>query len=410
MKTQPKWTFMVYLAGDNNLSTAGETDLGEMASVGSTDEVNIVAEFDRIGSDHHTKRYFVEKDNLREIVDLGETDSGDPNILLDFVSWTKKRYPADRYAIILWNHGGGWEPSAIDEIATEIKTKNYARSEGNERSASPLGRVFFRTTMKDIFNLETAEERAICSDDGSGHSLDTIELGKVLKLAEEKLGQKIDLLGMDACLMSNLEVAYQVRDFVKYIVASEENEPFDGWPYGAVLEKLVNDPDMPTVDFATHIVNEYIASYETTNFTITQAAMDISKVNDLANPLGELAEALIAHMPTAAYEIWTAQRKTAAKFWYNTLWDVAHFCKRLEQGTTDDAMKLAAKSVQEALETGPDNFVVAESHRGEKVEQCGGVTIYLKPPPSEISRFYADLDFPADHAWGKLLDEYHETE
>lgn len=410
MITNPKWTFMVYLAGDNNLSNAGDTDLQEMSSIGSTDEINIVAEFDRIGPDHHTKRYFVEKDNLKEIEDLGETDSGDPNILLDFISWAKKRYPADRYAIILWNHGGGWEPSAIDEIATEVKTMNYARSEGNERSASPLGRVFFRTSMKEIFNLETAEERAICSDDGSGHSLDTIELGKVLAEANNLLDQKIDLLGMDACLMSNLEVVYQLRDFVKYIVASEENEPFDGWPYSAVLEKLVNDPDMSTGDFATHIVNEYTASYEPTNFTVTQAAMDISKVNELANPLDELAKALIVKMPTAAYEIWTAQRKPAAKFWYNTLWDVAHFCKRLEHGTSDDSVKSAAKSVQEALETGSSNFVVAESHRGEKVEHCAGVTIYLKPPPSEISRFYADLDFSTDHKWCKLLKEYHETE
>jgi hypothetical protein len=410
MNTNPKWTFMVYLAGDNNLSTAGETDLGEMANVGSTDDVNIVAEFDRIGADHHTKRYFVEKDNLNEIEDLDETDSGDPNILLDFISWAKMNYPADRYAIILWNHGGGWEPAAIDKIATEVETRNYARSEGNERSASPLGRVFFRTTMKEIFKLETADERAICSDDGSGHSLDTIELGKVLAEANKLLEQKIDLLGMDACLMSNLEVAYQVRDFVKYIVASEENEPFDGWPYGAVLEKLVNNPDIQTADFASHIVKEYIDSYEPTNFTVTQAAMDISKVKELVNPLDELAQALIAKMPAAAYEVWTAQRKPAAKFWHNTLWDIAHFCERLEQGTEHDSVKLAAKSVQKALETRPDNFVVVESHRGEKVEHCGGVTIYLKPPPSEISRFYADLDFTTDHAWGQLLKEYHETE
>ncbi len=30
MKGKVKWTFMVYLAGDNNLSEAGEKDLGEM--------------------------------------------------------------------------------------------------------------------------------------------------------------------------------------------------------------------------------------------------------------------------------------------------------------------------------------------------------------------------------------------
>lgn len=59
-------------------------------------------------------------------------------------------------------------------------------------------------------------------DDGTGHSLDTIELGKVLAKATVVLGQPIDLLGMDACLMSSLEVAYQVQPYVHCLVGSEE--------------------------------------------------------------------------------------------------------------------------------------------------------------------------------------------
>lgn len=405
MKTQPKWTFMVYLAGDNNLSDAGETDLQEMAAVGSTADVNIVAEFDRIGDDAHSKRYYVKKEELKEVADLGETDCGDPNVLLDYISWTKKEYPADRYALILWNHGGGWDKSSIDTISQDVGTKDYGRAEGAERSASSMGRTFFRTTLKTIMSLETSDDRAICSDDGSGHSLDTTELGKVLAEAKKLLGQKIDLLGMDACLMANLEVAYQARDYVNYIVASEENEPFDGWPYTEVLQKLVDEPDMATADFGAHIVDAYIQSYAHTNYIVTQAAVDLSKVEELAGALDELAEALIAHMPTAKFEIWSATMKPAAKFWYNTLWDVTHFCERLEAGTADDDVKAAAKKVRKALEL--DNFVVAESHRGTKVERCGGVTIYLKGPPSELSRFYGELDFADTHRWDELLEAYH---
>ncbi len=305
MKNQAKWTFMVYLAGDNNLSDAGETDMDEMSKAGSTAEVNIVAEFDRIGDQHHSKRFYVKPGEVQEVVDLGETDSGDPNVLLDFVSWTAKEYPADRYALVLWNHGGGWQPSSIDEVATEVKTKGFSRSEGKERSSSPLGRVFFRTTMTEIFSLESAEERAICSDDGTGHSLDTIELGKVLErmVGEDVLGQPLDLLGMDACLMSNLEVAYQARPYVKYVVASEENEPFDGWPYDTVLAKLVAEPGIATADFGAHIVDAYIASYKGSGSTVTQSALDLSQIDTLTGPLDELSQALIAHMPDAAYEI-----------------------------------------------------------------------------------------------------------
>ena len=67
-----KWTFMVYLAGDNNLSTAGEKDLGEMRTVGSTDDVNIITEFDRIGAYHETKRYHIQRDGQGEdVVSIG---------------------------------------------------------------------------------------------------------------------------------------------------------------------------------------------------------------------------------------------------------------------------------------------------------------------------------------------------
>ena len=404
--TKAKWTFMVYLAGDNNLSDAGDTDLQEMAAVGSSDEVSIIAEFDCIGDEGHSKRYYVERGNLKEVADLGETDSGDPNVLLDYIAWTKENYPADRYALILWNHGGGWDKSSMDTISQEVGTRNFGRAEGTERSSSSMGRAFFRTTLQTIMSLETADERAICSDDGSGHSLDTVELGRVLAEAKKLLGKKIDLMGMDACLMANLEVAYQARDYVNYIVASEENEPNNGWPYTEVLQRLVDEPDMATADFGAHIVDAYIKSYAHTGFTVTQSAVDLSKVDELTGAMDELADALIAHMPTAQLEIWSASKKPAAKFWYNTLWDLTHFCERLEAGTAHDGVKAAASKVLDALE--PGNFVVAEGHRGTKVERCGGVTVYLKGPPSELSRYYNELDFAADHRWDELLEAYHE--
>ena len=397
---------MVYLGGDNNLSAAGEADLQEMAAVGSTDQVNIVAEFDRIGDEAHTKRYYVKKGELQELGDLGETDSGDPNVLLDFIAWATKNYPADRYALVLWNHGGGWDKSSIDTISQEVRTRDFGWAEGAERSSSPLGRVFFRSTLQTIMSLDSPDERAICSDDGSGHSLDTVELGKVLAEARTLLGQKLDLVGMDACLMANLEVAYQARDHVNYIVASEENEPNDGWPYTEVLQKLVDRPDMATADFGAHIVDAYIRSYAHTNYTVTQAAMDLSEAEGLAAVMDELADALITHMPDALFEIWNATKKPAARFWYNTLWDLTHFCERLDKGTEDDDVKAAAKKVLEALE--PGRFVIAEGHRGKKVERCGGVTIYLKPPPGELSRYYGELDYAANHRWYALLQAYHE--
>ena len=411
MNTQPKWTFMVYLAGDNNLSDAGVTDLEEMAAVGSTADVNIVAEFDRIGNEAHSKRYYVKKGELQELVDLGETDCGDPNVLLNFIRWSVENYPAERYALVLWNHGGGWAPSDLDQIATEVKAKEYGRTEGSQRSGSSLGKALFRSTWESILSLETSLDRSICIDDGSGHSLDTVELGKVLKLAVDAFGQQIDLMGMDACLMSNFEVAYQARDYVKCVVASEENEPFDGWPYTEVLQKLVDEPDIATTAFGAHIVDAYVASYANTNKHVTQSALDMSKVDTLAGPLDELADALLAQLaqvPGAEFEIWKAQSRSKS-FADREMWDIAHFCEELEQHTTDSAVKQAARKIIDALEAGTGNFVVAEAHQGNALAHCRGVTIYLKDREYgvEISRYYADLDYAAHHNWDKMLEAYH---
>jgi hypothetical protein len=406
-----KWTFMVYLAGDNNLSTAGERDLAEMRQVGSTDEVNVVVEFDRIGANHETERYLIQRDGVDERIDsLGETDCGDPQVLLSFVEWAAREYPAERYALVLWNHGGGWEPAEVERIARTVGTTDHSVGEATERSSTSLGRAFFRTTWKKILSLDSVQDRAICSDDGSGHSLDTIELGNVLEEAVEKLGQHLDLLGMDACLMSNLEVAYQARPYVKYIVASEENEPNNGWPYDRVLRYLVDNPDAETAELAEHMVREYVNSYVEIDFSgpVTQSALDLSQVEALAEPLDALSDALVPRMADAKREIGEALYRTSANFWRGTLWDVAHFCQELAAETEDQATQEASLAVKAALQPENSTFVLAEAHHGEKVEHCGGTTIYLPPRIlHKVSRYYDELDYAQAHHWLAMLESYH---
>jgi hypothetical protein len=410
MKDKAKWTFMVYLAGDNNLSDAGDTDLREMRTVGSTADVNVVAEFDNAG-DRGTSRYLIKRDGLNEPGEsLGETDSGDPKTLVGFVAWAREKYPAERYGLVLWNHGGGWEPSEMDRVARSVGSRDYSLREASERSATPVGKLFFRSSLEKIFNRRSPKERAICSDDGSGHSLDTVELGNVLEQVKKILGQPLDLLGMDACLMSNLEVAYQAQGYAHYIVASEESEPNNGWPYDRVLRKLIDSPQLSTPDLATHIVESYIRSYADIQYSgaVTQSAFDLAKVATLTEPLDRLAGALIDDMPKASREIWDAQRKSV-RFWHNTLWDISHFCEELEKETASKEVRKAAQEVREALPPGPDRFVIAESHRGKEVEGVGGVSIYLLPQLTDISEYYADLNFAKKHKWLEMLKAYHSS-
>jgi hypothetical protein len=105
-----KWTFLVYMAGDNNLDGAALRDIAEMARAGSTKDVNILVQLDRI-EDNLTRRFRITRGGgfKKDCIEtFNETNTGDPHILYNFVKRAIGNYPADRYALILWNHGSGW--------------------------------------------------------------------------------------------------------------------------------------------------------------------------------------------------------------------------------------------------------------------------------------------------------------
>ena len=151
-----------------------------------------------------------------------------------------------------------------------------------QRAAKPLTHTFFSTSVKKILELPTASERGILYDDGSGHSLDTLELGGVLKLAKDEIGHKVDLLGMDACLMSCLEVAYEVKDAAGVVVGSEEPEPVAGWDYSTLLGDLSANPAMGGKELGQRAVARYIESYQNlrSQWPVTQCAVDASRMDE----------------------------------------------------------------------------------------------------------------------------------
>src|SRR4051812_7680235 len=115
-----KWTFMTYMAGNNSLSEAAGEDLEEMRSVGSTDDVRVLAflKQEHTGEAYHLEVGSEESRDHRE--DLGDKDSGDPQTIVDFVRWAAKRASADRYALVIWNHGSGWDPLDFDQLYSDV--------------------------------------------------------------------------------------------------------------------------------------------------------------------------------------------------------------------------------------------------------------------------------------------------
>jgi len=356
-----KWTFMVYLDGDNNLEGAAIDDFLEMATVGSNSDINIVVQFDRIsgydssyGDWTACKRFYVTSGMTptaaNALQDLGECNMGDPATLTAFINWATTNYPADNYALILWNHGGGWreQEEALIKALKEAKTEEE--------------RVTIKRELTEIKKYFVF--RAVCWDDTNGE--DCLYM-KEVKSALDAATVDMDLIGFDACLMGMIEVAYEIKDTgASVMVGSEETEPGDGWPYDTILSDLVSNPTWTSAQLGTCIVNRYYQSYGNSE---TQSAIDLTHIGTLASTVSNFADTM------------------------RTYWN-----------TNQNAVKAAAQSVMDEVNT----TVIHEQH-GASWPGSHGLAIYFPATQGEFNTDYNGtiIDFAADTSWDEFLSDFY---
>ena len=342
-----KWTFMVYMNGDNNLEYYADSDLEEMERVGSSNDVNIIVQLDRYSTSGCWK-YKVNQGSLEILQTLPELDSGSPDTLRDFANWAMTNFPAQHYALIIWNHGNGWR-------------------------------------------LRALETRGISFDDTSGTYIDSVKL----KQAINQINHRIDILGMDACLMAMVEVAYQVKGNVDYLVGSEASEPGNGWPYDDILSTLVSNPIISPRDFASDIVDNYVASYSS---GVTQSALDLSMINPLVNSCDSLAQVLRDKMSTYKSLIQSAVSNTQYfDRYYPDYRDLYNFAENL-QNINNSPIYYAAADVKNKIQ----DLVIRERHSSD-LGNSHGVTIWLPYYSSSDFSSYLSLDFANDTYWNEFL-------
>ncbi len=382
------WTFMVYLDGDNNLEGAGIDDLNEMEVAGSTSDVNVVVQFDRIdgwdssnGDWTTARRYYVTQDTDPAIInsiliqDLGEVDMADPTVLADFAEWAIQNYPADKYALILWNHGDGW-----------YKDKDQLVWVPWEDDTGEKGEEVYK---------------GVIWDDTSGNHLSLIELKQALVTIKDGTGEDMDLLGFDACLMQMIEVAYQTKDYSFVQVGSEEVEPWDGWPYDMILSALISNPQWSPEELSIEIVYDYIASYGTSGGE-TQSSVDQTRLPSLAASVDVFAQELINNLPAYRDEIALARDQTESYYDPNFI-DLYHFAERIYANVPDASLRNAATSVMNNVV----NTVIAEAH-GSGHPNSHGLTIYF-PWDTYHLVSYGEIDFAIDTRWDDFLWQYYSS-
>lgn len=275
--TWPTWTFMVFLNGDNNLEKAAVDDFLEMAQVGSNDRLNIVVQMDRTPQDDSMDGYtdsYGDWDNTKLFViqagdiptktvgiDLPEQNMGDPNVLEDFIVWAVTNYPADHYMLVIWNHGGGWR----------FQQQKIAQLEATRRAEGSLPLPGFKEVSSD----ETAGRDVLYLQ----------EVGEALEQAENRTGQRLDIVGFDACLMGMIEVAYEIKDNADFMVGSEDLEPGDGWSYDTILNDLATTYEARTPRNLAKIIVQRYGEFYGPHGRETQAAYDLNQIDRVTNAI-----------------------------------------------------------------------------------------------------------------------------
>ncbi len=389
-----EWTFMVYLDGDNNLEGAGVDDINEMEMVGSTPEVNIIVQFDRIEgydisngdwSDTRRGKIIFDTSNTiaSELVSIGEKNMGDPETLREFVSWGMNQFPANHYILVLWNHGDGWHTRINQYIQGLANVKEKIEKEG---STPQLQREALQLSKK--IALAT---KAVCWDDTDGGDALTI---KECREALEGLTSKIDIIGFDACLMGMIEVAYEIKDVGEIMIASEQLEPDDGWPYDSILSDLISTPFMSPEELSKTVVSQYGSFYGGEE---TQSALSLEKVPLLAEKIDNLAAILLTE--TLDWEIILTARNNAGHFFEPDYRNLLGFLNSPLNLAENEAIKQSAIQTQEAFEE-----TIIENHSGPE-EGANGLSIQLIELGGDFPFDYNDsnLSFAQDTQWDEFL-------
>ena len=397
------WTFMIYMAGDNSLDPFGRPDLLEMKQVGSTPRVAVVAQFDDL-QERSARRYYLRRgtslEEDRVPSELDEINTGDPRELVYFMAWAMNAYPAERYALVLWNHGSGWKEDDIYRVMGASAVRGVPPTGATPSLVAQMAGAQGRSTLF-ARTLQSIVARGIAYDDTSRDFLDNAELKRALDCALLVGGvEKLDLVGFDACLMSMLEVAYQLKDETSYLVGSQETEPGEGWPYQQVLRRLIDHPEMGGGELAGAIVAEYVAAYDPAA-NITQSALDLGQMGDLIRALNDLCTYVMDHQATCELALGWASRR-AQQYADPDYKDLHDLCRLIRERSDSPQLDLLAQTVMNLIApSGPGRFVRAQAHCGTKLGHSHGVSIYF--PAHAVSPFYRRLDFASETLWDDLL-------
>ena len=257
------WAIYWYLCGSDLESNGGfaTSDLMEMMEVALPENVRVVIQTggaktwqNNVVDADILQRYVYDSEGLTLVDELPPASMGDAATLTDFLRYCKQNYPAEKTAVLFWNHGGG----------------------------SVSGAAFDERYGYDSLTLDEMQTA----------------FGRVWEADENN--PPLELVGFDTCLMATVDVAGTFAGTARYLVASEEVEPANGWDYTGWLGALAADPAMDGAALGEVICDAYYAGCQAvgTHSNATLSLTDLTRTG----PLLEAYEAFGAEALAAACE------------------------------------------------------------------------------------------------------------
>ncbi len=380
------WTFMTYIS-DSDLEYFAIEDMIEMERVGSTDDVNIIVQIDRWdgydkpdwndesnGDWETAKRYLITKENKGDhvigstpIEDIGEINTGNPNELVEFVQWAQTNYPAEHYALNIWNHGSG-----ATGVAYEQSCPDYCWEYGNEAD-----------------KLELSEIDAA--------------LNEITNNGENKL----DIVGFDACLMATIEVVEAVAPYSDIMIGSEILEPGDGWDY-SFLQLIVDNPSTTPEQLGAKIVDTFVAqgqnseqSYALTMLNMSKAEHVISTLNDLTSLKDSTS--LISDLEAVRYNAVHVEPGDSS-----SAVDLLHLLNSLSEYTTDSKVKIWTDRVAVNVSA----MIMKAEFDGDPsdIDTTGMTGVSILFPNLENEWAKRSKGMSEESQWVELMEDYYEDQ
>lgn len=286
-------------------------------------------EFDVEKLAHKTLRFVVDSakdfeemlDQLPDdiVLDDADFDISSADKLSEYIRWAAQQCPADKYILVLSDHGGGYSPK--DDLPLDVPSLSKGL----------------------VYN--------------DGNDYDHLTIQKLTKAISES-GIRPEVIYLDACLMNTVEYQFELKSLTNYLLLSTFTVPGPGGDYRSLVNELANNANIEDAlsKFCKATVKRWdeITDEETGDITYPYSdisAIRTSSLDAFGAQWKEFTDRLIAAYQNGGTTKETIDEVTADMYAItlgSPLYDMIYFAKKIMEALPDHFDEQFAKDLVNA--------------------------------------------------------------